>query len=237
MHPREVTLALLKVVVSSILTQDTDMNATTTFVAVGLGWVSIGILAGFFMGRQGHSWFGWTLVGAVLGPLVVPLIISELRHYRGVEGHVLTAGVSEGGSVDALVGIDGSPESLAALDGIVRLIGPRLGRLTLAAVMDHGYEKTPAGIEEEKRTRARLEAAAKSVSPVSAETVLLEGQPADALSRHVEREGHNVIAIGSRGRGASTAFLGSVASHLARHSPTPVLIVSGGAREEAAPST
>ncbi|MGH2358362.1 MAG: universal stress protein [Candidatus Limnocylindria bacterium] len=102
--------------------------------------------------------------------------------------------------------------------------------------MEHGYEETPAGIEEEKRARARLEAAAKSVSPVSAETVLLQGQPADALSRHVEREGHNVIAIGSRGRGASKVFLGSVASRLARHSPTPVLIVSGGA-PEAAPST
>jgi nucleotide-binding universal stress UspA family protein len=223
--------------VSSTLAQDTAMNGTVTFVAVGLGWVSIGILAGFLMGRQGHSWFAWTILGAVLGPLVVPLVISELRHYRGVEGQVLMPGVSETGSVDALVGIDGSPEALAALDGIVRLIGPRLGRLTLAAVMEYGYQKTPAGIEEEKLARARLKAAAQSVSPISAETVLLQGQPADALSRHVERHGHNVIAIGSRGRGASTAFLGSVASHLARHSPMPVLIVSGGRREEAAPST
>jgi nucleotide-binding universal stress UspA family protein len=139
--------------------------------------------------------------------------------------------------VDALVGIDGSPESLAALNEVVRLIGPRLGRLTLAAVMEHGYEKTPAGIEEEKQARDRLQAAARSVSPMSAETVLLQGQPADALSRHVEREGHNVMAIGSRGRGASKALLGSVASRLARHSSTPVLIVSARANEETAPST
>ena len=206
------------------------------FVAVGLGWLSIGILAGFLMARQGHSWFAWTLLGTALGPLVVPLVILELRQYRGVQGHVLTAGSSEAGSVDALVGIDGSPESLAALDGVVRLIGPRLGRLTLVAVMEHGYQETPAGIEEEKRARARLEGAAKSVAPVSAETVLLQGQPADAIGRHVEREGHDVIAIGSRGQGASKAFLGSVASRLARHSPAPVLIVSGGARQEAAPS-
>lgn len=213
------------------------MNGTVTFVAVGLGWVSIGILAGLLMGRRGHSWFAWTFLGAVLGPLVVPLVISQLRHYRSVEGRVLTPGVSEGGSVDALVGIDGSPEALAALDGIVRLIGSRLGRLTLVAVLEYGYQKTPAGIEEEKQARARLEAAARSVSPLSAETVLLQGQPADALSRHVERQGHDVIAIGSRGRGASKAFLGSVASHLARHSPTPVLVVSGEAREDATPST
>lgn len=213
------------------------MNGTWTFVALGLGWVSIGILAGFLMGRQGHSWFAWTFLGAVLGPLVVPLVISELRRYRGVEGQVLMPGVSEAGSVDALVGIDGSPEALAALDGIVRLIGPRLGRLTLAAVMEYGYEETRAGKQEEKLAKARLNAAAQSVSPISAETVLLQGQPADALGRHVERNGHDVIAIGSRGRGASTAFLGSVASHLARHSPTPVLIVSGGKHEEAAPST
>ena len=205
-------------------------------VAVGLGWASIGILAGLLMARQGHSWFAWTVLGAVLGPIAVPLIIFELRHYRGVQGHVLTAGSSAAGPVDALVGIDGSPESLAALDGVVRLMGPRLGRLTLAAVIEHAYQKTPAGREEEKRARARLEGAAKSISPMSAETVLLQGQPADALSRHADREGHNVIAIGSRGQGASKAILGSVASRLARHSPTPVLIASGGARE-AAPST
>jgi nucleotide-binding universal stress UspA family protein len=219
------------------MAQDTDMNATAMLVAVGLGWVSIGILAGFLMARQGHSWFAWTLLGAVLGPLVVPIIVFELRRYRGVQGHILTAGSPGIGTVDALVGIDGSPESLAALDEVVRLIGPRLGRLTLAAVMEHGYEKTPAGIEEEKQARDRLQAAARSVSPMSAETVLLQGQPADALSRHVEREGHNVMAIGSRGRGASKALLGSVASRLARHSSTPVLIVSARANEETAPST
>jgi nucleotide-binding universal stress UspA family protein len=219
------------------MTQNTDMNATAMLVAVGLGWVSIGILAGFLMARQGHSWFAWSLLGALLGPLVVPIIVFELRRYRGVQGHILTAGSPGAGTVDALVGIDGSPESLAALDEVVRLIGSRLGRLTLAAVMEHGHQKTPAGIEEEKQARARLEAAARSVSPMSAETVLLQGQPADALSRHVEREGHNVMAIGSRGRGASKALLGSVASRLARHSSTPVLIVSARAHEETAPST
>jgi nucleotide-binding universal stress UspA family protein len=207
------------------------MSPEATLVAVASGWVGIGVLAGFLMARRGHSWFAWTFLGAVLGPLVVPLVISELHHYRGVQGHVLTTGSPEAGSVDALVGIDGSPESNAALIGLVRLLGARLGRLTLAAVVDHGYDKTPAGREEGKRARAHLEAAAKSVAPVSAETVLLEGQPVDALSRHVGREGHHVIAIGSRGRGASRAFLGSVASRLARHSPTPVLIVSGEAGE------
>jgi nucleotide-binding universal stress UspA family protein len=212
------------------------MNATAMLVAVALGWVSIGILAGFLMARQGHSWFAWTFLGAVLGPIVVPIVIAELRRYGGVQGHVLTAGSPGAGSVDALVGIDGSPESLAALDGVVRLIGPRLGRLTLAAVMEHGYQQTPAGVEEEKRARALLEAAAKSVFTVSAETVLLQGRPADALSRHVEREGHNIVAIGSRGRGATKALLGSVASRLARHSPAPVLIVSGGAGDKTAPS-
>jgi nucleotide-binding universal stress UspA family protein len=178
---------------------------------------------------------GWTFLGAVLGPIVVPIVISELRRYGGVPGHVLTAGSPGTGIVDALVGIDGSPESLAALDGVIRLIGPRLGRLTLAVVMEHGYQQTTAGIEEEKRARGLLEAAAKSVSTVSAETVLLQGRPADALSRHVEREGHNIVAIGSRGRGATKALLGSVASRLARHSPAPVLIVSGGPHEPPAP--
>lgn len=175
----------------------------------------------------------WTLLGAVAGPLVVPLVIFELRHYRGVQARVLTAGSPGTGPVDALVGVDGSPQSLAALEAVVRLIGPRLGRLTLASVMEHGYQKTPAGIEDEERAKAQLDAAARSAPLVSAETVLLQGQPADTLCRHAELEGHDVMAIGRRGQGASKSLLGSVASHLAQRSAIPVLTVSEPARETA----
>ena len=102
--------------------------------------------------------------------------------------------------------------------------------------MEHGYRTTPAGIEDEKRARAHLDTAASSVDVVTAETVLLQGRPAEALSDYAELEGHTIMAIGSRGRGASKALLGSVASRLAQRSPTPVLVVPEAARGEAAPS-
>ena len=212
------------------------MTASAMLVALGLAWVTIGILTGLLMARRGHSWFTWTLLGAVLGPLVVPLVFSELRHYRDADGRLVATGLPGIGSVDVLVGIDGSPQSLAALHAVTRVIGPRLSRLTLAAVMEHGYRTTPAGMEDEKRARAHLAAAASSVGIVTAQTVLLQGQPADALSDYADLEGYAMMAIGSRGRGASKALLGSVASRLAQRSPTPVLIVSEAAREEVTPS-
>jgi nucleotide-binding universal stress UspA family protein len=211
------------------------MTATALLVVLGLAWVAIGILTGLLMARRGHSWFAWTALGVVLGPLVLPLVFFELRHYPDADGRLVATGLPGVGSVDVLVGIDGSPQSLAALHVVIQVIGPRLGRLTLAAVMEHGYRTTPAGMEDEQRARTHLAAAASSVGIVTAQTVLLQGRPADALSEYAEREGHSMMAIGSRGRGASKALLGSVASRLAQRSPTPVLIVSEAAREEVTP--
>jgi nucleotide-binding universal stress UspA family protein len=213
-----------------------DMTAAATLVALALAWASIGILTGLLMARRGHSWFAWTLLGVVLGPLVVPLVFFELRHYGDVYGRLVAPGLPGVGSVDVLVGIDGSPQSLAAVRAVIRVVGSRLGRLTLAAVMEHGYRTTPAGSEDEKLARAHLAAAASSVGAVSAQTVLLQGRPADALTVYADREGYDMMAIGSRGRGASKALLGSVASRLAQQSPTPVLIVSEAERKKVKPS-
>jgi nucleotide-binding universal stress UspA family protein len=201
------------------------MTTSAVLILTGLAWLAIGLLTGLLMARRGHSWFAWTLLGTVLGPLVVPLVLLELRSEGGLRDRVLETGSAGTGNVDVLVGIDGSPESRAVIAEVIRVMHP--GRLTLAAVLELGSERTPAGLEDERRATAELEAAAASAPRLSPELVLLRGAPADALRSYAEEQRFDVLAVGTRGRGASKVLLGSVASGLAQRSPIPVLLVPG----------
>ena len=55
------------------------MSATTALAIVMVAWLAIGVVTGIAMGRRGHDAFTWLLLGATLGPLVVPLALSTHR--------------------------------------------------------------------------------------------------------------------------------------------------------------
>jgi hypothetical protein len=55
------------------------MTATTALALVMAAWLAIGVVSGITMGRRGHDGFTWMLLGATLGPLVVPLALSTQR--------------------------------------------------------------------------------------------------------------------------------------------------------------
>jgi hypothetical protein len=55
------------------------MSATRALALVMLAWLAIGVMTGVAMGRRGHDRFTWTVLGATLGPLVVPLAMSTQR--------------------------------------------------------------------------------------------------------------------------------------------------------------
>jgi hypothetical protein len=55
------------------------MSATTALAIVMVAWLAIGVVTGTTMGRRGHDAFTWMLLGATLGPLVVPLALSTHR--------------------------------------------------------------------------------------------------------------------------------------------------------------
>jgi nucleotide-binding universal stress UspA family protein len=192
------------------------MSAAAFLPGMFLSWAVIGVASAVVMGRRGYSPFSWLVLGAALGPLVIPLAFSRAREARGLPR---TFSETRQGPVDVLVGIDGSAESIVAANVVGVLLGERIGRLTLATVVD--YDTALGGQSGPAHRAARLVLAqaadvivdALSVDP---DTVVLAGKPADAVTTHAADGRFDVLAVGCRGRGASRVVLGSVATRLSR---------------------
>jgi nucleotide-binding universal stress UspA family protein len=200
------------------------VNASQIFIVVGLVWGLLGVSTALLMGRRGHQPFMWLILAIVFGPLVLPLAANALYHDRPGLFERLSSGRRGTGSVDVLAGIDGSPEAENALRSAIHMLGSRLGRLTLAAVVDYDVAVGSGLAEENERARSGLMGTANATG-LRPEAILLSGRPAEVLRKYAVEEGHDLIVVGRRGDGASRVLLGSVAYALARGGEVPVLIV------------
>jgi nucleotide-binding universal stress UspA family protein len=204
------------------------VTTTQLFLILAALWVAIGVTASFVMGRRGHSSFTWLLLGAVLGPLVIPIGMSavraERRHPRA-QARLTQEGERGSGTVDVLVGIDGSVQSAAALRAALDLLGDRIGRLTLAGVIDYDSAISGRPWDTERLAIDELGRLAATVEDPKPSMALLVGDPAAALARHAAEDGYELLVVGRRGHGASKALLGSTAMKLGRGTDVPVLIV------------
>lgn len=203
-------------------------------VALAVAWLAVGAVVGVVEARRGYWRHGWILT-AVFGPLAVPL--AHQRRRSAVPGPVVLArGVPGTGTIDVLVGTDGSPASRAAAHQAVDLFGPRLRRITLATVIDRDSAAPhsasllhPEPWPEEVAARQLLAGEAADLAATTGrgpETVILAGNPAEALERHACDHGFQVLVVGCRGEGATKLILGSCASHLASGAAVPVLLVA-----------
>ena len=135
-----------------------------------------------------------------------------------------------------LVAVDGSPDAEEALRQAIDLAESEHTRLTLIS----GPREVPAtsylvagevlrDLIEDARVEAEaiLRRAREEVpDDVSVTAVLAERPIRAALIRQIEQGGHDLVVMGSRGRGAvRAALLGSVSHYVLHHSPVPVLIV------------
>ena len=209
------------------------MSDSFIVAAIGVCWLAIGLVLAIAMGRRGHNSFGWLVVGMIMGPLGIVLAIDARRHDEQLRPAPLAPhrpSVSRRGPVDVLVGYDGSSESAAAVKAVVKLLGRRLGRLTVATVVSYG--DVP---HLERIAREKLQSLAGPRSAGARQFEILHGHPSVALAQRAAEGGYNLIAVGTRGAGLSKAILGSAASELARDSKVPVLVV--GAPVEATVET
>jgi nucleotide-binding universal stress UspA family protein len=204
------------------------MSITATLLLVGAAWLAIGVVLAVVMGRRGFDPFVWWLLGTVLGPLAIVLAVASGRERRH-RAPVHQGGVPVRGCVDILVGLDGSAHAVVALQMALDLLGDRLGRVALATVLP--LDDSSQRRVDKSAARERLDGVAATVARAGSEVpprmVLLYGQPADELERLAMDEGYDLLVVGARGAGLSTALLGSTATTLAARGRVPVLVAGG----------
>jgi nucleotide-binding universal stress UspA family protein len=187
------------------------------WTVLGALWVVCGGAAAVLMARRGHDVTTWVVLGLVFGPVAPVLAARSIAEEQTATPRVLHRGSAAPGPIDLVAGVDGSPESLAALRAAISLLRGDLGRTTVAVV-------APFDADDDPDRRCVLEAATRAAAPLAPTTVELHGDPVAALRRYAVEEGFEVIVVGARGRGRSSSPLGSVATRLASGSPVPVLI-------------
>jgi nucleotide-binding universal stress UspA family protein len=147
-----------------------------------------------------------------------------------------------------LVSIDGSPDADHALTEAIDLAEALNGRLTIftavrrlpaIAFSGPGAASAASTLSEELEREARetLRTAEQRVPDGVPVKTMLSHEPVRLALGEALREGeHDLLVMGSRGRGAITAaVLGSVSHYALDHSPVPVLVVPH-AREAATSS-
>jgi len=127
--------------------------------------------------------------------------------------------------------IDIARSSNARLTIITAVSEPRTG-MTMALAAGAAAGLGPALMREADRI---LRAAADRVpDDVSVTTILTEKPIRSAILERIREGNHDLVVMGSRGRGTvRSAVLGSVSHHILHHSPVPVLIVHADPEPEA----
>jgi nucleotide-binding universal stress UspA family protein len=134
-----------------------------------------------------------------------------------------------------LVAVDGSDHALHASEVAARLarsVGAQLTILTVyhapsAALGEPNYSTALAHALDEARTIAdRARRTVVEAGGLEPEVEWLAGAPADTIIAVARDGGHDLVVLGTRGRGRlSAALLGSVSSAVAAGAGRPVLVV------------
>ncbi|UOX99937.1 universal stress protein [Blastococcus sp. PRF04-17] len=201
-------------------------------ILVVLLWSMVGLGAALvFLGRHGYRDGAWYFLGAVLGPLFVPIAIERGRRGSRVLERTSAEGAVPAGKVVVLVGVDGSAESDRAVRDVAALFGPAHARIVLAAVADPSIGEFGDDTGQQK-WHDLLAERARWLPPDGPAPVLevLCGQPDLVLLEAAEVEEADAVVIGRRGRGLSHRLLGSVAESLTRRATIPVLLAGPASR-------
>ncbi len=135
-----------------------------------------------------------------------------------------------------LVAVDGSGHADAALAQAIDLAQSEHARLTVMTAVTPipptAYA-TPGAVTSGLLEAVHADAEAilrtardRMPDDLPVRTVLTEQPVRNALIHEIDKGDHDLVVMGSRGRGAvRSALLGSVSHYVLHHSPVPVLIV------------
>ena len=151
----------------------------------------------------------------------------------------MTSPMPPTGFLHLVVGYDGSPPASRALDSAARLIQGRQGRIVVVYVghlsstvmlsadaiaqMESDFDE----IEKELRVAAaeQLKSLEQPWEFVRRQGLIAEELIAVAAGIHHEHSADNVVIVVGSSSNAAHRLVGSVAVHLARHAPVPLIIV------------
>ena len=138
---------------------------------------------------------------------------------------------------NVLLAYDASPDAALALAHAVGMAQVYRARLRIVAVTPPPpllAWQAPGGMRgihdaEQSELAERLRAAADRVpDDLSVTTQLLDGDPAREILAAARDHDHDVIVLGSRGRGRmSAALLGSVSNRVMHDAEVPVIVIHG----------
>jgi len=139
-----------------------------------------------------------------------------------------------------LVALDDSGPSDAALAFALDLAAPGKSRVLFCSVIEtsdifaksltYGYDPAPLLADLRGAAAGLLEAKVRAAAErgVPAESLIAEGNTADALLAAAAAHAADLIVVGTHGRrGLARFLLGSVAESVVRRSPLPVAVVRG----------
>lgn len=135
-----------------------------------------------------------------------------------------------------LVAYDGSPTAELALEQAFDLArAERVQLVTLASVVPHVHQLVAVGGQDPEALQAVLRrdlevalrrATAAAPDEARVETSLTEGHAGQALLRVAEEGDHDLILMGSRGRGlVQSVLMGSVGTYVVQHATIAVLVM------------
>ena len=182
------------------------------------------------VGKRGHG----EVAGALLGSVAFAVTAHAQCPVAVVQG---ASHVRPGPGRPVLTGVDGSAESLLALEYAAELAARAGAALTVATAWRCTTTNTwagahAAGVDVAAETRARArEVAAAAVEAARARhpglvvgAEVLIGLPGPVLADLAAE--HALLVVGSRGRGGFTGLLlGSVSHAVIHRSPCPVVVV------------
>ena len=128
-------------------------------------------------------------------------------------------------------GSDASDKALLEAAGIAQKFGSKL--TVISVVPNLCFSEIGADCDTVTRLyRAEIEGVMEGVKillkekGIEAETIILEGNPADVVVDHAKGMGMNLIVVGSKGKQATErTVLGSVSSKVVANAPCSVLVV------------
>lgn len=147
-----------------------------------------------------------------------------------------------------LVSVDGSQHAERALSEAIDIAVANCARLTILTAIPKSPTwmcaslavpaPPPLDRELERESQQIVRAAEQRVPDSVPVTTIVTRRPIrDALQARITEGHHDLLVVGSRGRGALTSsLLGSVSHHALNHSPIPVLVVHADEHEAPSPA-